>query len=97
MYRIVYTKQSIKDLENLKRAGLASRAQNLVHIMRENPYQNPPGYEKLVGNLTGAYSRRIIIQHRIVYQVIEEPDTVNGVYYDGTVKMLRMWTHYENL
>ena len=97
MYRVVFTKQAVRDLENLKKAGLALKAQNLVNVIRENPYQNPPGYEKLVGNLTGAYSRRINRQHRIVYQIIEEPHTVNDIHYSGTVKVIRMWTHYENI
>lgn len=93
MYRIVFTKQAQKDLQNLKIAGLAPKAKKLAEIIRENPYQTPPGYEKLVGNLTGAYSRRINIQHRLVYQVIEEPCTIDGIRYKGTVKLLRMWTH----
>ncbi len=97
MYRIVFTKQAQKDLENLKGAGLASKAKKLVDVIRENPYQKPPEYEKLVGNFTGAYSRRINIQHRLVYQVIEEPFTADGVHYEGTVKLIRMWTHYDKL
>jgi len=97
MYRIVFTKQAQKDLDNLKGAGLASKAKKLVDAIRENPYQNPPGYEKLVGNLTGAYSRRINIQHRIVYQVIEEPFTADDIHYEGTVKLIRMWTHYDKV
>ena len=95
MYRIVLTKQAVKDLNHLKSVGLAPKAKKLVDVIRENPYQIPPGYEKLVGNLTGAYSRRINIQHRLVYQVIEEPCTVDDVHYEGTVKVIRMWTHYE--
>ena len=95
MYRIVFTKQAEKDLKKLKGAGLSSKAKKLVDVIKENPYQIPPGYEKLVGNLTGAYSRRINIQHRLVYQVIEEPCTVNDIEYEGTVKLICMWTHYE--
>lgn len=96
LYRIVFTKQVEKDLKNLKNIDLASKARKRVGIIRENPYQMPPGYEKLVGNLTGAYSRRINIQHRLVYQVIEEPCTVNDIEYEGTVKLICMWTHYES-
>ena len=70
MYRIVYTKQAVKDIKNLKSAGLDKKAKKLIDIMRENPFQNPPPYEKLIGNLKGYCSRRINIQHRIVYQVI---------------------------
>ena len=95
MYRIVFTKQAEKDLKKLKGAGLSSKAKKLVDVIKENPYQIPPGYEKLVGNLTGAYSRRINIQHRLVYQVIEKPFTADGIQYKGYVKIIRMWTHYE--
>ena len=97
MYRIVFTKQSLKDLENLKRIGISQKAKTLVDIIRENPYQNPPRYEKLVGKLDGIISRRINIQHRIVYQVYEEPFTENGIEYKGTIKIIRMWTHYDNV
>ncbi len=85
-WRLVYTKQSQKDAEKLAAAGLKPKALSLVAILEENPYQTPPPFEKLVGDLSGAYSRRISIQHRLVYQVL-----------DGarTVKVLRMWTHYE--
>ena len=95
MYQIVSTKQAEKDLEKLKSAGLAEKARALADIIRENPYQSPPGYEKLAGNLTGAYSRRINIQLRLVYQVLKEPFTDGGVCYEGYVKLIRMWTHYE--
>ncbi|MEH2944448.1 Txe/YoeB family addiction module toxin [Lachnospiraceae bacterium KK002] len=95
MYRIVFEKQALKDLEKLKFSGLSERARKLVDMIRENPYQKPPRYEKLVGNLSGLYSRRINIQHRLVYQVYQEPVTVNDLRYQGTVKIIRMWTHYE--
>ena len=95
MYRIVFEKQELKDLEKLKFSGLSERARKLVDMIRENPYQKPPRYEKLVGNLSGLYSRRINIQHRLVYQVYQEPVTVNDLRYQGTVKIIRMWTHYE--
>ena len=97
MYKIVFTKQALKDLDNLKKSGLSSKAKVLVDVIRENPYQNPPRYEKLVGNLQGTFSRRINIQHRLVYQVYEEKFMENEVNYDGTIKIIRMWTHYEGL
>ena len=85
-WKIVYTKQAQKDAEKLSSSGLKPKAQSLLDILKENPFQNPPPYEKLVGDLSGAYSRRINIQHRLVYQVYEE---------ERIVKVLRMWTHYE--
>lgn len=85
-WKLVYTKQAQKDARNLAAAGLKPNAKLLLDILEENPWQNPPPYEKLVGDLAGAYSRRINIKHRLVYQILEEI---------GTVKMLRMWTHYE--
>lgn len=94
MYNIVFTKQSVGDLEKLKQVHLSEKARMLINILKENPFQTPPAFEKLVGNLAGAYSRRINIQHRLVYQVYEEPITIDKVTYDGTVKILRMWTHY---
>ena len=66
-------------------------------MIKENPYQNPPPYEGLLGNLQGLYSRRINIQHRLVYEVYNEPFEENGIKYDGTVKVIRMWTHYEDI
>lgn len=95
MYKIVYTGQALKDLEKLKLFQLSQRGKKLVDIIRENPYQKPPEFEKLVGNLKGFYSRRINIQHRMVYQVYHEPVIVDGVAYEGTIKIIRMWTHYE--
>lgn len=97
MYKIVFTKQSIKDLENLKRIGISQKAKTLVDIIRQNPYQNPPKYEKLVGNLDGIISRRINIQHRLVYQIYKEPITENDKEYEGIIKIIRMWTHYDNV
>ena len=95
MYKIVFTKQALKDLEKLKMAGISEKAKCLDDIIRENPYQNPPGYEKLVGNLEGILSRRINIQHRLVYQVNEGKFTENAIEYQGTIKIIRMWTHYD--
>lgn len=94
MYNIVFTKQSVRDLENPKQAHLSQKARVLIDTLKENPFKTPPAFEKLVGNLTGAYSRRINIQHRLVYQVYEEPIAIDKITYDGTVKILRMWTHY---
>lgn len=85
-WRIVYTKQAQKDAKKLAAAGLKSKAQELLVVLTENPYQNPPPFEKLIGDLAGAYSRRINIQHRLVYQVLDT---------EKTVKVLRLWSHYE--
>ena len=93
----MYEKQAIKDIKNLKAAGLDKKAKELIEIIRVNPFQKPPTYEGLVGNLQGYYSRRINIQHRLVYQVYAEPINVDGVEYEGTVKIIRMWTHYDGL
>ena len=86
MYNIVYTKQALKDIQKLKAAHLSEKAKQLIDIIKSNPFQNPPPYEALLGNLKGAYSRRINIKHRLVYQVLEE---------ENTIKVIRMWTHYE--
>ena len=85
-WNIVYTKRTQKDAKKLSASGLRPKAQDLLRILEENPFQTPPPFEKLVGDLAGAYSRRINIQHRLVYQVIKER---------RTVKIIRMWTHYE--
>lgn len=97
MFKIVYAKQITKDIRNLKSVKLDQKAKDLVEIIRKNPYQNPPAYEKLVGNLTGFFSRRINIQHRLVYQVFEDKVIENDILYDGTVKIISMWSHYENV
>ena len=97
MYRIVYEKQAVKDIKNLKSVRLDGKAKKLVELLKENPFQNPPPYEALVGNLQGVYSRRINIQHRLVYQVYNESVELNGIRYEGTVKIIRMWTHYEGV
>jgi len=85
-WELVYTKHAQKDAQKLAATGLKARAQEFLTVIKENPFQNPPPYEKLVGDLSGAYSRRISIQHRLVYEVLQEP---------RTVKVLRMWSHYE--
>jgi toxin YoeB len=97
MYRIVYTKQAVKDIKNLKSVRLDEKAKKLIEVVKKNPFQNPPPYEALVGNLEGVYSRRINIQHRLVYQVYTEPVEIDGIAYEGTVKIIRMWTHYEKV
>ena len=85
-WRLVYTKQAKKDAKKLSRSGLKPQAEKLLSILREDPYRTPPPYERLVGDLTGACSRRINIQHRIVYQILDDIKTV---------KVIRMLTHYE--
>jgi len=85
-WRIVYTKQAQMDAKKIATAGLKPKAEKLLEILSKNPFQTPPPFEKLIGDLSGAYSRRINIQHRLVYQVLEEI---------RTVKVIRMWTHYE--
>jgi toxin YoeB len=85
-WRIVYTKQAQKDAKRLTATNLRPKAEALLELLREGPYRTPPPYEKLVGDLTGAYSRRINVQHRLVYQVLDK---------ERVVKILRMWTHYE--
>jgi len=85
-WRLAFTKQARKDAKKLSAVDLRSKAEELLEILKDDPFRNPPRYEKLVGDLAGAYSRRINIQHRLVYQVLEE---------ERVVKILRMWTHYE--
>jgi len=97
MYNVTLTRQAIKDTKRVEQAGLKPKVGGLLRILRQNPYQNPPPYEKLQG-YENIYSRRITIQHRLVYQII--PNTHNekdsdGVLYEGVVKIIRMWTHYE--
>lgn len=86
MWELYFTRQARKDAKKLASAGLKEKAQDLLDLLRDNPYHNPPPYEKLVGDLAGACSRRITIQHRLVYQILEKRKAV---------KVLRMWTHYE--
>ena len=85
-WRIVYTRQAQKDAKRIAAAGLRLKAEQLLEILSYNPFQTPPPYEKLVGDLSGAYSRRINIQHRLVYEILKKI---------RTVKVIRMWTHYE--
>lgn len=86
MWKVVFTKQAQKDAKQIVRAGLRPQAERLIEILKDNPFKMPPPFEKLAGELAGAFSRRINIQHRLVYQVLKE---------SHTVKVIRMWTHYE--
>lgn len=86
MYEVVYTKKALGDIPKLKASRLDTKAKMLISLIRQNPYQNPPRFEKLLGDMTGAFSRRINHKHRLVYQVIEE---------QKTVKIISMWSHYE--
>jgi len=86
IWDLVYTKQAQKDAKKLVEAGLKDKASDLLKIIRENPFYTPPRFEKLVGDLAGAYSRRINIQHRLVYEVLEK---------ERIIKVISMWTHYE--
>ena len=85
-WKLIYTKQAQKDAKKINSANLKNKTIEILEILKNNPYQNPPSFEKLVGDLSGAYSRRINIQHRIVYQVLEK---------EKIVKVIRMWTHYK--
>ncbi|MEK6646612.1 MAG: Txe/YoeB family addiction module toxin [Candidatus Firestonebacteria bacterium] len=86
IWQLIFTKQALKDSKKIKTFGLKSKVEELLKILQKNPFQNPPRFEKLVGDLAGAYSRRINIQHRLVYQILTERKTV---------KIISMWTHYE--
>ena len=86
MWQIVLTEQAQRDAKKISATGLRPKAQQLIDILRENPYKTPPPFEKLLGDLSGAFSRRINIQHRLVYQVLDD---------DKIVKVIRMWTYYE--
>ncbi|NTW11297.1 MAG: Txe/YoeB family addiction module toxin [Chlorobiaceae bacterium] len=85
-WQLVYTKQALKDAKKLASSGLKPKAEELLYLLKQDPFQNPPPFEKLVGDLAGAYSRRINIQHRMVYQVYEQ---------ERMVKIIRLWNHYE--
>ncbi len=85
-WRLIFTKQAKKDAKKIARSGLKPQTQRLLELLKEDPYQSPPPYEKLLGDLSGACSRRINIQHRLVYQILDDMNAV---------KVIRMWTHYE--
>lgn len=97
MYIVRFSKQADKDKKLLKNAGLDKKAKALLNIIAEEPFKNPPPYEVLVGNLDGFYSRRINLQHRLVYEVYSDAVIEDGVEYEGTVKIARMWTHYNGM
>ena len=86
MWKIFYTKQALKDAKKLSSSNLSDKAKQLIEIIKIDPLKTPPSYEKLMGDLSGAYSRRINIQHRLVYQILDDLKTI---------KVIRMWTHYE--
>jgi Txe/YoeB family toxin of toxin-antitoxin system len=86
MWQVAFTKQAQKDANKLSSSGLRQKAEQLIEILRENPYETPPPFEKLLGDLSGAFSRRINIQHRMIYQVLDD---------EKVFKIIRMWTHYE--
>lgn len=88
MYKVMFTKHAIKDIDKLKEIGLSEKVRKLIEIIKDNPFQTPPPYDKLVGDLSGLYSRRINIKHRLVYEVMTE---------EKIIKVIRMWTHYEKL
>ena len=88
MYKILFRKKAIKDIPKLKQSGLNNKVKALIEVIKKDPFQNPPPYEKLLGDLQGAYSRRINIQHRLVYQVVEK---------EKIVKIISLWSHYENV
>lgn len=105
-WNIVFTKQAAKDAKKLKSAGLDKKAKRLLAIIKKDPFTSPPHYEALVGNLTGLYSRRINLHHRLVYQVLKDSHDSQGStskyseeneHSEGTIKVIRMWTHYEGL
>lgn len=88
MYKIVYVKNTLKDIQKIKANKLDKKLKSLINLIKKNPFQNPPPYEKLIGDLKGAYSRRINIQHRLVYQIYET---------EKIVKIISIWSHYENI
>ena len=88
MYKIKYHKKAVKEISKLKESKLDNKAKKLIELIKENPYQTPPPYEKLTGDLNGLYSRRINIQHRLIYKVDED---------EKTIKILSLWSHYENI
>ena len=97
MYLVKFSKQAEKDKKLLKGAGLERKAKELLNVIAENPFKNPPPYEGLVGNLQGFYSRRINLQHRLVYEVYPDAIIENDVEYEGAVVVARMWTHYDGM
>ena len=97
MYKIVYTKLAAKDIQKIKAAGLEKKAKMLIEIIRKDPFHRPPAFEALVGDLQGYFSRRINIQHRLIYQVFNTPIKEDDIEYSGIIKIIRLWTHYDSL
>lgn len=97
MYLVKFTKQAAKDAKKLKATGLNKKAKELIAVVSVGPFSRPPAFEPLVGSLQGMHSRRISRQHRFVYEVIEGSVVEKGLAYDGIVKVLSMWTHYETM
>lgn len=100
MYQIYFSPQAMKDKKRIEQAGLKEKVKKLLSILAVDPCQTPPAYEKLIGNLSGFYSRRINLQHRLVYQVLPNEENrmdADGTLYEGVVKIIRMWTHYEHI
>jgi Txe/YoeB family toxin of toxin-antitoxin system len=97
-YKVIFSRHAFKDLQKLKQSGLARQAKDITEILMKNPYQSPPRFEKLAGDLCDYFSRRINIQHRCIYRILTNENELhdeNGVIYAGVVHVLRMWTHYE--
>ncbi len=99
-YQVRFSNQAEKDKKLIKQAGLEVKVRELLKVMMDDPFQNPPPYEKLVGNLSKFYSRRISVQHRLVYEVFKNTEEItdeNGKLYEGYIKIIRMWSHYESV
>lgn len=97
MWYVEFTRQAAKDAGRLKAAGLDKKAKALIAVVREDPFGTPPSYEGLVGSLSGLYSRRINLQHRFVYSVRQGSFEKDGLAYEGVVRVVRMWTHYDGV
>ena len=97
MYIVRFSKQADRDKKLLKNSGLENKTKELLDLISENPFQDPPPFEAFVGRLRGYYSRRINIQHRLVYRIEKKEVVFEGIHYDGTVYVARMWTHYEGI
>ena len=97
VWHVLFTKQAAKDAKKLKAAGLEKKGKQLVGVVRKDPFATPPAFEGLVGSLEGLYSRRISLQHRFVYAVEATPVAVDGEQFQGTLKVIRQWTHYVSI
>ncbi len=96
MWDVLFSKKSLKGLERIKESHLGPKLKQLIETIRSDPFKNPPPYEKLIGDLSGLYSRRINIQHRLVYEVEKTPLIKDGISYEGYIRILSVWTHYED-